>query len=244
MHGNFKVGGISVQGTAHQRNETPCQDANIYHSDNGITLLAVADGLGSCAHSDIASKIAVNAAKEYCQKSHFIGIKKLFRYCRGKILRHAKQHHLDIDQLHTTLLVFVAIGDRLLAGQIGDGAIILYDGTQFIRLFQRELLQSRGALNVTATLLQEDYSSELYSQEMVIANLRSVFVMTDGITPVSTSYKDESAYLPFFEYLLDNILPAHFESTLLIKRAENLLISEQFSRHSQDDKTLTFAISP
>ena len=244
MLGNFKFGGVSVQGQSHQATSTPCQDANLCYHDEILSLLAVADGLGSCLYSDIAAEIAVNAAKEYCQKSRFISIKKLFHYCRGKILRYAKAHKLDPEQMHTTLLVLVAIDDRLLAGQIGDGAVVFNYGEQFTRIFQQQLVQKRGPVNVTSTLLQKDYHLDvLYLEEVLTDQLQSIFLMTDGVTPVSTSYQDESAYQPFFEYLLKKILLPTFDDEILIKRAENLLMSEQFSMHSKDDKTLAFAIN-
>lgn len=52
-------------GKVHVLNETPCQDEVAAISENGITVIALSDGAGSCKDSHIASKQAVNWALEY-----------------------------------------------------------------------------------------------------------------------------------------------------------------------------------
>ena len=62
----FSYGG-SLRGTSHERNGAVCQDASkVLTLKNGITIAAIADGVGSCEHSDVASALAVETAVRVC----------------------------------------------------------------------------------------------------------------------------------------------------------------------------------
>ena len=49
------------KGISHINDKTPCQDYCLTTSINGCTILADADGVSSCEHSDIGSKLACEA---------------------------------------------------------------------------------------------------------------------------------------------------------------------------------------
>ena len=64
--------GFSVTGTSHIKRGIDCQDANkIVNINNDIVIVAIADGVGSCKFSDVASKIAVNVLLFSATKPHF-----------------------------------------------------------------------------------------------------------------------------------------------------------------------------
>jgi hypothetical protein len=60
----YRVAGKRVRGTAHARTGKPCQDAIDWWEQDGVVVLAVADGHGSerSPHSDRGARIAVDAA--------------------------------------------------------------------------------------------------------------------------------------------------------------------------------------
>ena len=58
-HG-WHVVGASVRGTAHEKDDTPCQDAHDYRLlPNNTLLVAVADGAGSADRSAEGAALAV-----------------------------------------------------------------------------------------------------------------------------------------------------------------------------------------
>ena len=69
MRSKWIVLGASVTGSSHLKASLPCQDAHAYCLVGDSTLIiAVADGLGSAAHAEIAAQIAVSAALEYASE--------------------------------------------------------------------------------------------------------------------------------------------------------------------------------
>lgn len=59
--------GVTQRGTYHVKKNIVCQDAHrIIKCGDSCAVAAVADGLGSEAHSDVASKLAVKVSAGYC----------------------------------------------------------------------------------------------------------------------------------------------------------------------------------
>lgn len=62
--------GITQLGTYHVKHDMVCQDAhNIIKCDESCAVSAVADGLGSEEHSDIASEMAAKISTVYCAEN-------------------------------------------------------------------------------------------------------------------------------------------------------------------------------
>lgn len=66
MSGSGQIGGVSVRGSSHARENRPNQDAVAFARDGAWCFIAVADGHGSAPHyrSDRGSAFAVAAALE------------------------------------------------------------------------------------------------------------------------------------------------------------------------------------
>ena len=59
--------GVTQQGAYHVKNNVVCQDYHkIIKCSENMIIAAVADGLGSEEHSDVASKTASELSTEYC----------------------------------------------------------------------------------------------------------------------------------------------------------------------------------
>ena len=59
--------GITLDGTYHIKNKIVCQDAHaIEKCGDRMVIAAVADGLGSAEHSEIASRLAADISTAHC----------------------------------------------------------------------------------------------------------------------------------------------------------------------------------
>ena len=117
----------SQRGVSHCQRGILNQDAVYALNYNGVEALAVADGVGSCANSDVGSKFVTEFITLYaCQ--HF---EELARMSNGELQNLIiKQFEIsnpivDINNALSTLLLVAKKGSKVLFLQIGDGKIIL-----------------------------------------------------------------------------------------------------------------------
>lgn len=239
----LSFGCASVQGQAHIDNNKPCQDASICEQSDSYTLLVAADGLGSSSHAEIGAQLTTEAASRFCQQCRHFCMKRLFKYCRATVLRYASDNDLNPEQLHTTLLCAVIKADELHIGQIGDGAIVIKSNGTYQRCFQSFYNDNQTPVNVTATLLQQNCWQDFNQYQSQFTDMEALYLMTDGVTPVAITYKDESPYPAFFDYLNNQIIRPEMPASLASKRIASLLDAAQFGQHSTDDKTLVYAIN-
>lgn len=122
---------VSVKGTRNKRENNKNQDAFVCKVVEEVVYVAVADGLGSCKHSEKGSRLAIscledwiiNDLKNYSSPSEeMITIlnRKLIDRWRMKI---TEGHYKDYD---TTLLYTIFFNDCLIVGGIGDGMILCH----------------------------------------------------------------------------------------------------------------------
>lgn len=130
----IKAYGVSLPGTYHIKNEIVCQD---YHEillpNKQVAIAAVADGLGSAEHSDIASKLAATVATEHC-KHNIKSAKKVddilnvirasFHAAYRAIETEVSEKEHDLAQYDTTLSLAIMLRDTLFYGHSGDSGII------------------------------------------------------------------------------------------------------------------------
>ena len=126
--------GITLQGTYHAKNNLVCQDYHeIKKCSETLVIAAVADGLGSAAHSDVAAKMAAELSTEYCKNNitpnssaeEILGtIVVSFVASLRAIEAEAKAHRHDVSQYDTTLTLAVLINDTLYYGHSGDSGIV------------------------------------------------------------------------------------------------------------------------
>ena len=126
---------FSLIGKDHLYTGTPCQDySDIISLQNGWTIAAVADGVGSALRSDEGSKIAVTSALSFCSenfptsidaKSILAMLLLSFHRAFGKIRSHAENELADLEDFDTTLTVVCFYKGMLFYGHCGDGGIFV-----------------------------------------------------------------------------------------------------------------------
>lgn len=198
--------------------------------------VAVADGLGAYASSEVASEEAVRAAIKWFRRAIrrndeiFSGLAmlKLFKYAHAAILR-AKSEAPELGGCCTTLSVVISDGKRLIAAHVGDSRIY-YFKSNTLEFFSKDhslarLAADKGEIaykdirahrdqNKLTRVLGSDYFTQpdfkIYGN---VSPTDSVLVCTDG----------------FWEYVYEN----EMESTLasldgahdVLSRLEELLFS-------------------
>ena len=117
-------------GSSHVKSGTGNQDAmKVGFGRNGGVVAAVADGVGSSKHSDIAAAIAVEVSVQVCLYALNNGydllesVEKAFAAAQNKIeARVLLEEHLVTDY-DTTLTLVVYDGKNIVYGHSGDGGI-------------------------------------------------------------------------------------------------------------------------
>lgn len=118
----------SQRGTSHIKNEIVNQDAAYSMSQNGVEVLALADGVGSCRHADVGAKFVVRYMCAYAC-SDFEGLARMSKVdlrdliMQGFALSCGSVY--NYREALSTLLLVAKKGNQLLVIQIGDGKIIL-----------------------------------------------------------------------------------------------------------------------
>ena len=177
--------GITQQGTYHIKNNIVCQDShNIIKCGDFMAVAAVADGLGSEKHSDVASKIAAKTSTDYCAKNILNDtadeavldvLHDAFALAQKEIESEAKKNHHELDQYDTTLSLAVLRNGTLFYGNSGDSGIVALteDG-----LYEKVTEQQRDSYGRVFPLYFGDEKWVFGKYEKAVA---SVLLATDGM---------------------------------------------------------------
>ncbi len=242
--------GFSQTGLAHEKNGTVCQDAHsIDTKKNGICIAAVADGLGSEAHSDISSQMVSMKAVEYCAEKITPDmsdevldiIKESFEYSWNLVEKYVEDNHEDILQYDTTLSLCVLINGRLYFGHSGDGGIIaMTDEGKFVPLTKQQRDEDGHVFPLC-------FGPEYWFFNKADYKVVSVLLATDGIYelffPIYIRGREISSYNALIKFFIDPypfVLSEVNNEELINKRKDYLLnLPEDVV---SDDKTIVVLI--
>ena len=127
---------LSELGLMHKSHQTPCQDYSGILEYGTWKAAVVADGVGSCKHSDVASKRAVGAVLQVIrncfsnnnkEEDILALIKTAFHGAANSIDMYVQQVNGDYRDYHTTLALALYNGNDLYYGNAGDSGIIALD---------------------------------------------------------------------------------------------------------------------
>lgn len=175
-----KVYSHSVPGPYHVREGLPNQDYMGYYEADGITFLALADGAGSLANSDIGAKDAVHIALDVM--SHFYGTiddEELTSYAieQARKIVLARENYRSYG---STLTVAYLTSDGIArVGALGDSFAVL-------RKEENEFTLARGETvgeyaNITTLLTSKDAQFSSSTHEGVTG----IALASDGLEQVA-----------------------------------------------------------
>ena len=177
----MKYYGISQVGKYHlDEGSDVCQDSfAIRIIDENTIVAAVADGVGSEKHSEIASKIATSACVNYCKEFYYkiedkvVLLSNSFQEALFSIQDKSKESGIEMNQLDCTLCAVILTNDNVVCGNVGDsGAIGLSTTGEYILLTEQQN-DENGAVYPLAS--QSSWQFYKMDEELV-----SVLLATDG----------------------------------------------------------------
>lgn len=223
LFGQIGVFALSLQGASHLRSGAPCQDNNgfVWLEEAGLLLCAIADGVGSCAHSHWGARTAVAAVLdalgrelkalsggkpvrlEKCGKEKLEGLfHRAFLQAQEAVGSEADSRGLLALEFQSTLTAAVYDGRRLACCHIGDDGIVA-QGT------------SGNYALITSRMKGEEANSVMTLQSgcreilLTTTDIAGFLMTTDGVLDAYVSGKalGNLIYYPFFEKLIYGMRP-------------------------------------
>lgn len=189
------------RGTKHVTDNIPCQDYCLTTSVNGYTVLADADGVSSCAHSDIGSRLAcesvvsaVKSATEKCNsEDQFVNriMSVTFRerlvsiwvnLVMEEINKSACGEQVDtmeeFSKYGSTLMFAVISENWIIVGNLGDGQVLVFNNSYGVKLrVHAPKDSSKVRCLVNEKCAREDFQIAKYPRR----HFNGVLLTTDGI---------------------------------------------------------------
>jgi len=250
-----------MTGSSHEKKGSVCQDANKIISlyDGKLIIAAVADGVGSCKYSDVASKIAVDIATKYCQIMITKNRKNLKNFDFVKVIEEAfiqAELHIEkkslqddqpISEYDTTLdLVIYYGGSYVFYGHCGDGGIIgLTDKGDYIKITTVQKKDGIYVIPLRSGSKDKNNTWVFGSTKYIFA---SVLLATDGVYDLFFPYllkgQPVEIYIPLIQYFMDNNGLNVSEKTIdEITRNRMDFLNSKECEHVTDDKTMVVLIN-
>lgn len=264
------VAGVTKRGVAHRCYGTRCQDAHMIRrvkqvaiwKDGGkrdrllpgkeYVVAAVADGLGSEAHSDIGAHAAVNTAVStmceligtWCATGDSALAISMPRFleqamikANNAVVKKAASMELPANEFDATLAIAVYDGDQLFFASAGDSGVIAKTDAGF------ELLTRPSRVGEAGTY-------PLYCREKweisACGHVRGFLLATDGLlellVPEFNNENLNEKALHLFMGAGHKPVSASDIDAALEKRVENVVHRIQGNRYTYDDATVVVAL--
>ena len=242
--------GAAVIGPLHVQRSLPCQDACAYrvHS-SGLVTVAVADGLGSAAKSQVGARVAVDAAVSAEKGAAPVTLdggadlteiaKSAAVTARRAVEAQARLELCDLRDLACTIIVLAALRDRIAVAHIGDGAVVALAGSDLI------LVSGPGDAEYTnevVPITAKEWLDDL-RVTLPLGGVDCFAVLTDGCQRAGFR-RGDGAVMPHDRFFTPVFSYAKELKTLREGEEEiaDLLLSDKVCNNSDDDKTLVIAV--
>ncbi|MBE0695919.1 MAG: protein phosphatase 2C domain-containing protein [Anaerolineaceae bacterium] len=247
---SWRAVGAVVRGVAHERLALPCQDVQGWQIlPSGILLAVVADGAGTARFSDQGARAAVGETLRFLAAALEDSLPdggKAWEDLLADAFCAAQQVVLDLADTEgekareyaCTLAAVAATPEGLVAGQIGDGAVVCQEenGT----LFAATRLQRGEYANETHFLVQEDALAQA-SIEFFDRPLNALAVMSDGLIRLALKMPSQEPHSPFFQPLFRFAASGAGDPGAETQLAL-FLGSARVNERTDDDKALVLAV--
>jgi hypothetical protein len=244
----WRFAGGRTTGISHLKAGLPCQDRfACTSSSKGVFIAAVADGAGSAECADRGAEIAVVSAVDVVSRgadadaSDFRTVLVAAANEAAKaILTTAEDEGREPREFASTLLIVIATCSGGAALQIGDGVIVVSDGSEgWNWVFWPE----RGEYaNTTRFLTDEDALATLQVGDFAAPPM-DVALMSDGLEPLALHYASKTVHAPFFAPLFRPLQMTEGDGEIAaVSRAlVSFLGSPRVAERSDDDLSLVIA---
>lgn len=240
----------SLEGTSHRRTATPCQDSCAATvtcpGQESFLVVACSDGAGSAGLSQEGSALAcrrfVELACEALAREGSEVVKEpevmrgWYRRVRQSLEEESARREVPLRELSCTLLTAVVGEHGAVFAQVGDGAIVVRRGEDYVPVFWPQVGQYA---NSTWFLTSRDMEQVL---EVTCGEpVDEVALFTDGLQMLALHFASRSVHRPFFEPLFTALRGATHPELLEVA-LRSFLDSPAVNERTEDDKTLVLAV--
>ena len=122
----------AVRGRGHEKTDIPCQDKTAFAAENGVQVIALADGAGSAKLSHYGAEavtrhicsLLCSRFGQYFSNKDGVSVKQELLDETGGCLRSlADQLGCEVKKLASSLLFVAVCGEHFIMAHIGDGVI-------------------------------------------------------------------------------------------------------------------------
>ncbi len=232
----WKVSKAERQGSSHCRSGVPCQDKTFCLSQNGVNVIALADGAGSACLShygaaavveELSAFVALNF-DELCSSSD----KHSGRIVAGKIREiissEAKRRECQVRDLSSTLLLVAVRKKKFLSIHVGDGVIGCMERDRLVVLSKPE---NGEHANETWFTTAKALDSVLRIRVGDASNISGFILMSDGVEPSLYSSSENALAPAVFNIFYLNAKLGRSEMGVLLDES----LANSISRRTVDD---------
>ena len=214
-----------------------------------ILIVACSDGAGSASEAQVASEMAcrviVDQIEGDLERSPVIAeisearALNWFAATHQFIVNESVRREIALRQFSATLLIgIIGSGDALFA-QIGDGAIVVSDGSQNSRYCPVFWPDSGEYHNTTYFIADPKFTDHLNIRRFHQPITEAAF-LTDGLQMLALDYAAKAAHAPFFIPMFNQLRQQ--PQSDLIHPMRQFLDSQAVNDLTDDDKTLVVAV--
>ena len=223
----------AVQGRNHAKKNLPCQDKVARREENGVNVIALADGAGSAIFSHYGAQCVVNRATEFISENFFDLIaqedgRKVTQEILTVLLQALKDEaeicDCELKDLASTLLIAAVGSEKFFLAHLGDGVIGYLDEDGL----KVATTPDNGEFsNETVFITSEDAAAHMRIYKGELKTISGFILMSDG-TEQSLYNKQKKTLAPAVERLISRtclvdveILTPQLEEALKSVVAEN-----------------------
>ncbi len=250
---HYKQMNLEVIGKDHIKASLPCQDKTFYQKQNGVRVIALADGAGSKKESHLGADIAVKTVSNLMihnfddyftlledepVRSSSLGkiiIKEILKNLNNLI---NENKAISITEMSSTLLFIAIKDDKYIQGHIGDGLIGEILNTKLgLEMRVRSHPENNGAPNITFFITDSDAVDNFrITSGFIGSHIKGYVLMSDG--PEEVLYDTENKTLnPYIKNLFNMYKGTKQDSYY---QTLHRFLEEQVSKYSYDDLSLNF----
>lgn len=242
----WKSVSCAVQGSGHKKTQTPCQDKTYERNQNGVHIIALADGAGSASLSHYGAQCVVSGISELIAE-HF----RTFVECddgwkvkqlildelKRLLLEQADSLGCEIKELASTLLFAAVCEDQYILAHIGDGVIGYLDGSE---LKVASTPDNGEFSNVTTFVTSNEALTSMRLYKGTLKQISAFVLMSDG-TEQSLYHKPTKTLANIVVKLMHRTCLTSYE---VMKRQLEEALSSVISHNTQDDCSIAILARP
>lgn len=248
----WKAIGQSVLGTSHIMGNKTCEDAIQFRvlqdvNGNEALICCVSDGAGSAQFAAWASAFAANTMGDGLGRIAVLGepvkegdVYKLAEDIYDGLANEAASMDVDLNEYSCTLLGCIIMNSRAVFFQLGDGAIVRNDGSDFYTLVW---WPQNGEYQNTTSFIVDDRSLSNLNILILEEEVNEVAIFSDGLQMLALNMEGFTAHQPFFLDLFRFLRMANEPEkvNVLNSKLAEYLNSKPINDRTDDDKTLFLA---